>query len=222
MNILQPSIGYITALSGGILSFFSPCVLPLVPIIFAILIPDISKTSIVIKRGVGFFLGLSIFFTILGVISGSIGFLFYSYRWILNIIAGSITIFFGVIFLLDKQIFKGSKINLNKFKDSSFMSSFLMGFAVSIVWIPCSGPILGGILSMAATNTNILKAATLLFVYSLGISIPFLFLSGVISKVVSKVSFGEPKWQKYLKYIGGILLILIGTFILFGMFNKIF
>jgi cytochrome c-type biogenesis protein len=216
---LQQNITYLTAFTGGLISFLSPCIIPLIPIFFSILITDIKKPRIVIKRSIGFFLGLSLFFSILGVISGSISLLFAKYKWLIDLFGGILIIIFGIIYILKIQIFKNTNINLSKFKNDSFISSFIMGIIISFVWIPCSGPILAAIFTMAATSENIIKSSITLFLYSLGISIPFLFLSGFISKLFSKISFGEPKWQKHLRIIGGSILIIVGILISTGFFN---
>ncbi|WP_113074851.1 cytochrome c biogenesis CcdA family protein [Petrotoga sp. 9PW.55.5.1] len=220
--IITTSVGYLTAFTGGLISFFSPCVLPLIPVFFGIVIPNISNPWIVLKRGFGFFLGLSTFFSILGVVSGSIGILFSKYQNIINIFAGLLIIIFGLMILMNKKIISAKKIDLNKYnKSNSFISAFFIGILISIVWIPCASPVLASILALASTSGNAFRGSTLLFVYSLGISIPFLFFTGIVSKIISKVTFGEPKWQKSLRIFGGILLILVGGLVSTGFFNTL-
>jgi len=216
------SVSFLTAFSGGLLSFFSPCVFPLIPVLFALVIPDISDTSLVIKRSVGFFLGLSLFFALLGSISGSIGMMLAKYQNVINIIAGLLIILFGYMFLMNKSLISAKNIDLRKYnKNNSFLSAFLIGILISLVWIPCASPILASILTLATTTGEAMRGALLLFVYSLGISIPFLFFSGIVSKILSKVTLGEPKWQKSLRIIGGISLMVVGTMVSFGIFNSI-
>lgn len=220
--IITTSVSYLTAFTGGLISFFSPCVLPLIPVFFGIVIPNISNPWIVLKRGFGFFLGLSTFFSILGVVSGSIGILFSKYQNIINIFAGLLIIMFGSMVLMNKKIISAKKIDLNKYnKSNSFISAFFIGILISIVWIPCASPVLASILALASTSGNAFRGSTLLFVYSLGISIPFLFFTGIVSKIISKVTFGEPKWQKSLRIFGGILLILVGGLVSTGFFNTL-
>ncbi|ABX31830.1 cytochrome c biogenesis protein transmembrane region [Petrotoga mobilis SJ95] len=216
------SVSFLTAFSGGLLSFFSPCVFPLIPVFFALVIPDISNTPLVIKRSLGFFLGLSLFFALLGSISGSIGMMLAMYQSVINIVAGVLIILFGFLFLMNKSLISAKNIDLRKYnKNNSFFSAFLIGILISLVWIPCASPILASILTLATTTGQALRGALLLFVYSLGISIPFLFFSGIVSKILSKVTLGEPKWQKSLRIIGGIALMVVGTMVSFGIFNNI-
>jgi cytochrome c-type biogenesis protein len=216
------SVSFLTAFSGGLLSFFSPCVFPLIPVFFALVIPDISNTRLVIKRSLGFFLGLSLFFALLGSISGSIGMMLAQYQSVINIFAGVLIILFGFLFLMNKSLISAKNIDLRKYnKNNSFFSAFLIGILISLVWIPCASPILASILTLATTTGEAMRGTLLLFVYSLGISIPFLFFSGIVSKILSKVTLGEPKWQKSLRIIGGILLMVVGTMVSFGLFNNI-
>ncbi|KLO22971.1 cytochrome C biogenesis protein [Marinitoga sp. 1197] len=218
---IQPAIGYLGAFLGGIISFFSPCVLPLIPLFFGILMTDLNDTMLTIKRGIAFFLGLSIFFSILGVFAGTAGSFLSTYQSIFNIIAGFFIISLGIFYLFGKDGFKGFKIDLNKHKNSSFFSAFIIGILISFVWIPCSGPVLAAVLTFASTTSNVFSGGLMLFVYSLGISIPFLFFSGAISKILSKITFGTPKWEKYIRIFGGILLIIMGILVIFGLFNSL-
>ncbi|PNR88078.1 cytochrome C biogenesis protein [Petrotoga sp. 9T1HF07.CasAA.8.2] len=219
---ITTSVTFLTAFSGGLLSFFSPCVFPLIPVFFALVIPDISNTRLVIKRSLGFFLGLSLFFALLGSISGSIGMMLAQYQSVINIFAGVLIILFGFLFLMNKSLISPKNIDLKKYnKNNSFFSAFVIGILISLVWIPCASPILASILTLATTTGQALRGALLLFVYSLGISIPFLFFSGIVSKILSKVTLGEPKWQKSLRIIGGIALMVVGTMVSFGIFNNL-
>ena len=219
--VVQPAIGYLGAFFGGIISFFSPCVLPLVPLFFGILMTDLTNTALTIKRGLAFFLGLSIFFSVLGAFAGTMGIFLSKYQAVFNIIAGIVIILLGIYYILGKETFKGLKINFNKYKNTSFISAFIIGVLISFVWMPCSGPVLAAVLTYASTTSSPFLGGLMLFIYSLGISIPFLFFSGVISKIFSKISFGTPKWEKYIKIFGGILLIIMGILVIFGLFNTL-
>ncbi|GAB6189804.1 cytochrome c biogenesis CcdA family protein [Marinitoga arctica] len=218
---IQPTIGFFGAFIGGIVSFFSPCIIPLIPLFFGILMTDLKDTVLTIKRGIAFFLGLSIFFSLLGVFAGTFGLILSKYQTILNIIAGIFIISLGIYYFFEKESFKGIKLNLSKFKNTSFFSAFLIGILISFIWVPCSGPVLAAVLTYASTTTSPFLGGLMLFVYSLGISIPFLFLSGIISKFVSKVTIGEPKWVKYFRIIGSVIMIIMGILIIMGLFNTL-
>ena len=221
INYFGTSVSFLSAFSGGILSFFSPCVMPLIPVFLSVLVVDYSNIKHVIKRTVGFFSGLSVFFALIGLMSGFFGSLLIEYQKITNILMGLIVIILGFFYILKINFIKAKKFNLMKWRNDSFFSSFILGIIISVVWIPCSGPVLGSILAMAANTGTAVRGSLLLFVYSLGISFPFIFLSGFVSKIISKITFGEPKWQKFLRYTGGILLIITGILISTGFFNSL-
>ncbi|ANQ54010.1 cytochrome C biogenesis protein [Thermosipho affectus] len=198
------------ALGHGILSFFSPCILPLIPAFLGILFTAKNK----LLKLLGFLSGFSIFFTVIGVFSSIFGFFFAKYGSIINYVFGSIIILMGTLYIFQKELLKPRKVNVWKFKGGSFITGFLLGGVIGIIWIPCSSPILGSILAIAA-SANSLKGAVLLFVYSLGISIPFLTIGSSISKLMT-ASFKAPRWELTLRIIGGTFLILLGVLIMFG------
>ncbi|MGM0640968.1 MAG: cytochrome c biogenesis CcdA family protein [Thermotogota bacterium] len=221
LNLTLISVDFLSAFTGGILAFFSPCVLPLIPLYLGILFIDIQNPKQVFKRSIGFFIGLSLFFSLLGILSGSLSVIFINYQKEINILTGLLVIVFGGLYLLNKSLNLKIKMNLNKYKDDSFFSAIILGIMIALVWVPCSGPVLGAIMSMAASKTNVLQSGLLLFIYSLGISLPFIFIGSTVSRLMKKVVIGEPRWLKYLRVIGGILIILIGILIFFGKFNDL-
>ncbi|MBO8139421.1 MAG: cytochrome c biogenesis protein CcdA [Thermosipho sp. (in: Bacteria)] len=198
------------ALGHGILAFFSPCVLPLIPAFLGILFTAKNKFNKIL----GFFIGFSFLFSVIGVFSGQVGSFFAKYGTIINYILGSLIILMAFFYISGKQIVKENKVNVWKFKGGGFLTGILLGGAVGLVWIPCSSPILGSILTIAASS-NALKGGLLLFVYSLGISIPFLTIGAPVSKLIS-YSFGKPKWELFLRILGGIFLIILGFLIISG------
>lgn len=198
------------ALGHGILAFFSPCVLPLIPAFLGILFTAKNKFNKIL----GFFIGFSFLFSIIGVFSGQVGSFFANYGTLINYILGTLIILMAIFYLSGKQIVKESKINVWKFKGGGFFTGILFGGAIGLVWIPCSSPILGSILTIAA-GSSALKGGILLFVYSLGISIPFLTIGIPVSKLIS-YSFGKPKWEIFLRILGGTFLIILGVLIMTG------
>jgi len=130
----------------------------------------------------GFFLGLSLLFSIMGALSGNIGPFLERYGQVMNIVVGSGIVLMGVLYLFEAQIFKAKQVNVWKYKGGGFWKGFLLGMAIGFVWIPCSSPVLASIF-MIASQTNPVKGAFLLFIFSLGISIPFLTIGGLIAKL---------------------------------------
>lgn len=212
MAITITQVDLWTALVHGLISFLSPCVLPLLPTFAALLLYDKAKNAF--SRIVGFFLGLSLTFASLGALSGLIG--GFVSKSLLRYISGTLIILMALLFLFQVQLFRPKPVKLGKFRAGGLLSGLGLGFGVGLVWIPCASPILASILAIAATKGTALKGAVLLFVYSLGISIPFLTIGGVVSKLFTKVSFGTPLWEKVLKYGTSALLFLVGLLIMTG------
>ena len=198
------------AFGHGILAFFSPCVVPLIPGFLGVLMTAGKR----FLKVLGFFLGLSFLFSIMGAFSGNIGPFLERYGQIVNVVVGLGIILMGGLYLFETQIFKVRQVNIWKYKGGGFWKGLLLGMAIGFVWIPCSSPILASIL-MIASQTNPVKGVFLLFIFSLGISIPFLTIGGLIAKLTSK-SFGKPKWEKILRITGSIFIITLGILVILG------
>lgn len=214
MAISLTQVDIFTAFVHGIISFFSPCAIPLIPSFVALLVSEKGMKSF--WRIIGFFVGLSITFSILGALSGSIGVLVN--RSLMRYVAGSLILLMAVLFLFEVQIFKVRSFNLYRFRSGGFVSGIVIGVGIGLVWIPCASPVLASILVIASTKTSVSKGALMLFVYSLGISIPFLSVGGIVSKVFTKVSFKRPVFERILKYASSILLFIIGVLVFTGKF----
>lgn len=198
------------AIASGLLSFFSPCVLPLIPGFVGIVLGGNKK----IQRLIGFFIGFTTMFTVLGAFSGLLGGFLTKFGSIIEKIIGIAIIIFGILYMMEVQLFKGKSVNIWKFRGSGFIGGLILGLAIGFVWIPCSSPVLASMLLIAAQR-SVLKGMFLLFVYSLGISLPFLTIGAAISKALS-IGFGKPSWEKWTKIIGGGFIILMGILILLG------
>jgi len=210
VTLTQTDISVWLAIFHGLLAFFSPCVLPLIPGFIGIILFKEKR----IQRLFGFFIGFSFMFALLGAVSSTIGGFLLSFGSIIEKIIGIGILLFGIAYIFELQIFKGKGINIWRFKGSGFAGGLMLGAAIGFIWIPCSSPVLGSML-LIASQKSILKGMWLLFVYSLGISIPFLTLGTLISKMLSK-SFGEPKWEKWLRIIGGSFIVVLGILIISG------
>jgi len=210
------------AFSAGLASFIAPCILPMIPAFLAYISgttlteisngqkadSKINKINI-IANTIFFVLGFSIIFSTLGVLinsilSENINQLANSLNWI----AGIIIVIFGIFMIASTKINslnKEKKFQIKNFK-SSYPMSFVFGLAFAIGWTPCVGPILGTILTLAATTPSI--SFTLLLAYSIGLGIPFILIGIFFSKSVKIIS----SMKKYLKYynvvLGGFIILL--------------
>lgn len=196
---------------AGLISFFSPCIFPLLPIYLGMLTNN-GKSSVV-KTAV-FILGLSVSFVILGLGAGSIGNIFDSE--IFRIISGLTIILFGVIqaeIIKIPFLEKTRLLELKKREENSIVGAFLLGFTFSLGWTPCVGPILAAIFLITSDGGSPVYAALLMLVYVSGLATPFLIFSFVSDKFLKKSS----KIKKYLpmvKKISGILMIIVGILFL--------
>ena len=175
-------ISFLVAFNAGLLSFLSPCVLPLVPVYLAslcgpeILEPEINTRRIpIFLHSLSFVAGFSIVFILLGAGAGLVGFAISPYSAVVRGVAGSLLIFFGLFLLAapklpwlnyEKRLVPSVGVSI------SYLRSLLTGGAFSLAWTPCVGPILGGILTLALASEAAWHGAYLLAVYSLGLGFP--------------------------------------------------
>ncbi len=218
-------IPYIVAFTGGLLSFFSPCVLPLVPAYLANLAgvtaidPQTRKSYLpALFHSLSFVLGFSLIFIGLGASVGLIGTTITAYSSLLRQIAGGLIIAFGVFLI---AAFKLPWLNYEKRLNTTvgsnpgYLRSIGIGAAFALGWTPCIGPILGAILTLAWSSQTIGQGALLLTIYSLGLGIPFIILGLVWGAIM-------PWWKNINRHLGtisivsGVLLIIVGILILTG------
>ena len=225
------NISIFVALSAGLISFLSPCILPLIPSYLAFITGvSIEELTIednlkqvrlkVIANSLMFILGFSLIFVALGASATLVGkFLSQNIRWF-EIVGGALIILFGLHFsgifrlrFLDRE----KKFHLKK-KPLGYLGTVLVGMAFGAGWTPCVGPILGSILTMAATTQNIIKGIVFLAFYSLGIALPF-FISGLILHKFFEYFQSIRKYFKVITTVGGILLIIVGILLISGYFS---
>jgi len=217
------NISLLVAFSAGLLSFLSPCVLPLVPVYLASLYgPEIFEPRArgfrrpVFLHALVFVIGFSAVFSLWGAGAGLVGSVLIAYSAVIRQIAGALLIVFGV-FLLAAQ--KLSWLNLERRLAPSqgaaagYLRSFLTGAIFCLAWTPCVGPILGGVLALALGSETAGEGARLLAIYSLGLGVPFLVVGAAFDSITPLLR----RIHRYSNviYIGSaILLIAVGILIL--------
>lgn len=213
------------AFVAGVVSFLSPCVLPLVPGYISFMsgmsLEELSKgtdrRAVIRKAGIGsifFVLGFSFIFTLLGASASAVGKLLDTNMALLSKIAGVVIVLFGLhtIGLLKiKWLYYEKRFQASHFSPG-FGGSLLMGMAFAFGWTPCIGPILAGILTLAATQNSIGRGMFLLFVYSLGLGIPFI-LTGFGTAAFMQFFNRYKRYIRWGEVFAGTLLVVIGILI---------
>ncbi len=214
---------YIITFLEGIVSFISPCMLPMLPVYISYFAgqskDETGKRPKMIFKVIAFVVGFTVVFTALGLFSGTLGKLLSRYQTVVNIVSGIIVILFGLSYLGVFRIpfFKG----MNKgYKITGIASAFLFGAIYSISLTPCVGAFLGSALMLASSAGGALKGAALLLIYSLGLGIPFIFSAVLLEKLSGAFTFIK-KHYKIINLISGIALIVIGILMAFGLLNLI-
>lgn len=219
----------ITAFVGGVLSFFSPCVVPLIPVYMGYLadstMGSVQKGSYKKKlfiNALGFLLGLLIIFSLLGLTATSIGLLLLTQLDTFRKISGVVIILFGLFhsgFLKLDFLNKDRKVRFKR-RGSTFLNAVLLGMAFSFGWTPCVGPILGSILIMAANSADLLQGIWLLGLYSIGFSLPFLAVVFFMEPVLKALD-RRPKIVEGIKIFTSLFIIMMGAFVYLDYFSKI-
>ena len=204
------TVNPVAAFIAGIISVASPCVLPLIPAIFAY---STEKGKL---RPIAIVLGLSISFTLMGIVTSAFGSTFRSYLGYLNIIAEIFIIGFGLAMLFELNVFNalGKLSSMRVNKEEGLLGGLLLGMSLGIIWIPCVGPILGTILTMVAVSADITYGAVMLFVYSLGFAIPMLMIAYSANISSAKLG-GIAKYDVFIKRAAGAVLIAVGLWMVY-------
>lgn len=210
---------YIITFLEGIISFISPCMLPLLPLYISYFAGKADKKQHIFLRAGFFVLGFTVVFTSLGLFAGTLSTFLVKYQQIINIVCGIIVILFGLSYLevIRLPFFKGMQ---NAKEITSVFSAFLFGMIYSVSLTPCVGAFLGSALMLASTSGGALKGALLLLTYSLGLGIPFLISAVLIDRLNSVFTFIK-KHYHIVNLVSGIFLIIIGVAMIFGFMNQI-
>ena len=216
---------YIIIFLEGIITFISPCMLPMLPIYLSYFAGQEAEKSIKksLSNVLAFIIGFTTVFTILAVFSASLGILLKTNMQIVNIILGIIVIIFGLQFMGIINISILNKSNNMRLKNNSlnFISSLLFGIIFSITWTPCIGAFLGTALSIITISGNILKGIILILIYCLGLGIPFLISAVLIDKLKNTITFIKKHYKK-VNIICGAFLCIIGICMALGLIDKYF
>ena len=211
---------YLISFFEGILTFISPCLLPMLPVYISYFAGGEQNSKKTLRNALGFILGFTLLFTAMGALAGTLGSFLRKYQTAVNIVSGLIVVFFGLNFM--------GVIKLNLFKGSArlqtgelgFASSVLFGIIFSVGWTPCVGAFLGSALMLASQQGHVLEGTLMLLTYSLGLGIPF-FLSAILLDQLKGAFNFIKRHYTLINRICGALLVLIGILMAAGVLNTL-
>ena len=201
----------------GIASFISPCVLPMLPIYISYFAgKEDSKTSRALLNSIGFVIGNTIIFILFAIIASYAGALALRIQKYIKILFGVVIIILGLNYMgILKIKFLNKEIRIkNKIDDFTFFKTILFGMMFSISWTPCIGSFLGSALLLIANKQNILQGILLMLVYSIGFGIPFIISAVLIEKLKNFYNLIKKNY-KTIKIISGVILIVMGVYVIF-------
>jgi len=213
---------YVLLFLEGIITFISPCLLPMLPVYISYFAAGEPGKRRALVNSLGFVSGFTLVFVLLGAFAGTLGRLLVEYAIAVNIVTGLVVILLGLHFLgifKLKFLSKMGRKNAST-KDLTFFPSVLFGLAFSIGWTPCVGAFLGSALMMASSQGGTLTGILMLFVYSMGLGLPFIVSALLIDRLRGAFDFIKRNY-KVINIISGALLILLGILMATGLMSRL-
>ena len=213
---------YLISFLEGMITFISPCLLPMLPIYISYFAGGGERTTRkTLTTALGFVLGFTLVFVAMGALAGTIGGFLRRYQTAVNIISGLVVIFFGLHFLglFRLNFFRGSNRQVDT-QNLGFFSAVVFGIVFSLGWTPCVGAFLGSALMLASQQGHVLQGMGMLFSYSLGLGIPFLLSAVLIDYLKSAFDWIKRHYTLINRICGG-LLIVIGVLMATGLLNRV-
>lgn len=213
---------YLISFLEGIVTFISPCLLPMLPVYVTYFAGGGQRTARrTLGCAAGFVLGFTVLFVAMGALAGTVGSFLTRWQTAVNIVCGLVVVVFGLDFLgvLRLDLFRGQR-RAAQTGDLNFFSSFLFGVVFSVGWTPCVGAFLGSALMLASQQGHAVKGMLMLLCYSLGLGVPFLFSAVLIDRL--KTTFD---WIKrhygVINRVCGCLLVVIGLLMATGLLGRL-
>ncbi len=213
---------YLISFLEGIITFISPCLLPMLPIYISYFAGGETRTTgKTLKCASGFVLGFTLVFVAMGALAGTVGSFLQRYQTAVNLVCGLVVIFFGLNFLgvIKWNLFSGSKIQMNT-ANMTFGSAMLFGIVFSIGWTPCVGVFLGSALMLASQQGSMVVGILMLLSYSAGLGVPFLISAVLIDQLKNAIGWIKRNYE-IINRICGVLLVVIGGLMASGLLNRL-
>lgn len=214
---------YLLSFLEGIITFISPCLLPLLPVYISYFAGqngegDVRKT---LKGALGFIAGFTTVFVALGAFAGTLGGLLGRHTAAINIVTGAVVVLFGLNYL---GVFKIGILNRvvrhnTAAVSHSFLSAFLFGMVFSVGWTPCVGAFLGSALMLASQQGSALGGVLMLFCYSLGLGVPFLLAALLLKELQGSINWIKSHYT-VINIVSGLLLVVVGILMMTGQMGR--
>ena len=207
---------YVLLFLEGFITFISPCLLPMLPVYISYFAGKEEKP---LANSIGFVAGFTIVFVTLGAFAGVVGGFLIEYSTVVNIITGTIVILLGLNYLgvIRLPLPQGGK--MRKVKPLTFATSIIFGMVFAIAWTPCVGAWLGAALLRASQQGTAAEGAAMLFVYSMGLGVPFIASAVLLDRLKSAFDFNK-RHYRIINAIAGSLLVVIGILMMTGHFGR--
>ena len=213
---------YVISFLEGVITFISPCLLPMLPIYISYFAGGGERTTgKTLKGALGFVTGFTVVFVILGALAGTVGIFLREYQTAVNVVSGLIVILFGLNFLgvFKLNLFNGSNRSVNT-DNMGFGAAFLFGIVFSVGWTPCVGAFLGSALMLASQQAHITEGMLMLLAYSMGLGIPFIISAVLIDYLKSAFNWIKKNYR-IINIISGTMLVVIGILMATGTMGRL-
>lgn len=210
---------YLVVFLEGIITFISPCMLPMLPVYLSYFSGKDDKKGKSLIGALGFVLGFTIIFVSLGAFATTVGSMLIKYQDTVNLVTGAIVVLFGLGYVGLFEI-KFLNMNMKAKKTRNVFETVMFGMIFAIGWTPCVGTFLGSALMLASTSGSIVKGSLMLLVYSIGLGIPFVVSAILIEELKGTFNFIK-KHFGVIKIISGVFLIVVGIAMMTGYLGRL-
>ena len=213
---------YLVSFLEGVITFISPCLLPMLPIYISYFAGGGERTvKRTLKGALGFVMGFTLVFVAMGALAGTVGSFLARYQTAVNILCGAVVILFGLNYLgiLKFNLFRGRGHDLDT-DDMGFFSALLFGVIFSVGWTPCVGAFLGSALMLASQQGSVVQGTLMLLCYSAGLGVPFLLSAVLIDQLKGAFNWVKTHYD-IINKVCGTALILVGAAMATGTLGRL-
>jgi cytochrome c-type biogenesis protein len=217
-------MAYLISFLEGVVSFLSPCLLPMLPVYIAYFGADEKggQSAGALKKALGFVAGFTAVFVLLGVFAAGLGGIFSRHRTAVDIVTGGAVVLFGLNFLgvLRIGFLNAARTGRASVSIKGFWSAVLFGVVFSVGWTPCVGAFLGSALMLASQQGSVAKGVAMLLAYSLGLGIPFVISAVLLEQLRGALDFLRSR-QRQISLVSGWLLVALGVLMMTGQMGRL-